>query len=426
MKLPKGIVRAAKVVFRPDTPNLPVSRTATTPRVPQATAPVTASLGKNALGDQFTQRWLLMDRFSAANDNAEHLYEYAMEHCPDLDLWFVLERDSADWDRLSAKGFKLVAPNSHEHNLLLAETDAVVSSHADHPVITQCGSKHYGERRWRYVFLQHGITKDDLSRWLNGKRIDLMITSSVLEHGSIVADGTNYDLTDREVALTGFPRHDRLISLGKAQQSRRVLLIAPTWRREVILPLREGNGALHESSYWQQWDALLRSESIARFVESGDHEVVLLPHPDIVPFLDAGAYESLGIRVASYREDIQQLLAETFLGMTDYSSLVFDLAVLETPTIYFQFDQDQFFNGQHVYDKGYFDYETDGFGPVITDLHSLETVLSDIKQGNSTRLSAGRQRAAQITPWHDGKNCERTVQAIRERLEVVPVKTLAS
>ncbi|NYD25450.1 CDP-glycerol glycerophosphotransferase family protein [Leucobacter aridicollis] len=366
-----------------------------------------------------------MDRETGANDNAEHLYRYAMQHCEDVELWFVLSPQSSDWERLKNEGFRLVAPRSDEHRVLLENTDLIASSHADHTVISQWGSKYYRERRWRFVFLQHGVTKDDLSRWLNGKFIDLMVTSSTAEYESIVGDDTGYDLTGREVVLTGFPRHDRLMRLGNGRPDKTILLIAPTWRREVIIPLREGTGALGETSYWQHWDQLLRSEAVRLYLESDEFEVVFLPHPDVAPFISSIAeYEQLGIRVASYEEDVQELLANTVLGLTDYSSLVFDLAVLGTPTLYFQFDRDQFFNGNHVYDPGYFDYERDGFGPVAVGLLEAEHALASFYRGDTSLMKAGTERALASTPWRDGMNCSRTVAAIREALAVSPVRLI--
>ncbi|WP_284328523.1 hypothetical protein [Demequina litorisediminis] len=83
--------------------------------------------------------------------------------------------------------------------------------------------------------MQHGVTKDDLSRWLNSKDIALCITTTPAEHASIVGDGTSYKATSRETALTGQPRHDRLVRLAKAPGERQpTILVMPTWRRELM------------------------------------------------------------------------------------------------------------------------------------------------------------------------------------------------
>ena len=43
-----------------------------------------------------------------------------------------------------------------------------------------------GLRRWKFVFLQHGVIHNDLSRWLNAQPIRIMITTTEAEHRSIV------------------------------------------------------------------------------------------------------------------------------------------------------------------------------------------------------------------------------------------------
>ena len=39
--------------------------------------------------------------------------------------------------------------------------------------------------------------------------------------------------------------------------------------------------------------------------------------------------------------------------------------------IYYQFDQEEFINGEHTYQKGYFSYQNDGFGKVTNNYKEL-------------------------------------------------------
>ena len=73
----------------------------------------------------------------------------------------------------------------------------------------------FTEPQWRFTFLQHGVIKDDLSRWLNYKKIDLFVTSTAPEHDSIAGDHTPYPFTTKETMLTGLPRFDRLREIGE-------------------------------------------------------------------------------------------------------------------------------------------------------------------------------------------------------------------
>lgn len=154
--------------------------------------------------------WIFMDREIQADDNAEHLYRYAKSVDKEHELYFVLERSSRDWDRLSSEGFKLLAYGSEEHEILLRKCDVIISSHIDQYIVNYFKDNSTDNKK--IVFLQHGVITCDLSGWLNTKkRVDLFVTSTEDEYNSIVSDYTKYRFTDKEVKLLGLPRHDALV-----------------------------------------------------------------------------------------------------------------------------------------------------------------------------------------------------------------------
>ena len=80
---------------------------------------------------------------------------------------------------------------------------------------------------------------------------------------------------------------------------------------------------------------------------------------------------------------MQGLYARCALLVTDYSSVAFNVAYIDRPVVYFQFDRDEMLGGRHVGRKGYFEYERDGFGPVVTDLHAAElAIVAAIERGS--------------------------------------------
>ena len=58
---------------------------------------------------RFGAAWVFTDRDNMAQDNAEHLYRHVRTAHPEVNSWFVINRDSHDWDRLAADGFRLVS-----------------------------------------------------------------------------------------------------------------------------------------------------------------------------------------------------------------------------------------------------------------------------------------------------------------------------
>ena len=82
-----------------------------------------------------------------------------------------------DWKRLSAEGFRIVEPGIRR-KLLLLNSECILSSH---PAYVFGGFERdlYGNSmNWRFVFLRHGVTKDDMSHWLSGQPFDLIVSST--------------------------------------------------------------------------------------------------------------------------------------------------------------------------------------------------------------------------------------------------------
>ena len=98
--------------------------------------------------------------------------------------------------------------------------------------------------------------------------------------------------------------------------------------------------------------------------------------------------------------------------LTDYSSNAFEMAYIERPVVYFQFDRTAFFAGGHVYRQGTWSYDDDGFGPVaVTASSAIDEVERLIADGlrPRPRLPNGCEHEF---PFRDGQSCERVYQAI--------------
>ena len=110
--------------------------------------------------------------------------------------------------------------------------------------------------------------------------------------------------------------------------------------------------------------------------------------------------------------DYHRLFTEGALLVTDYSSTFFDFCYLQKPVIYTQFDEETFFAGQ-MYDRGYFDYRRDGFGPVCTDLDSTVTAICAALDADCALQAPYTDRVAHFYAYHDDQNTRRVYDAVR-------------
>lgn len=373
---------------------------------------------------RFRNAWTLMDRIHDADDSAERLFRYLRDNRPDINAWFVLEKGVPDWDRLVLDGYgsRLVSHGSLTWKQLMVNSAHLISSHIDVPVHNPAGLNGL-PRSWKFTFLQHGVIKDDLSNWLNPKKIDLFVTSTVREHASIVADGAPYVFTDHEVKLTGLPRFDRQLELGRRIDGgeRDLLLVAPTWRHWLTPPLTKDSQrrALHadfmSTKYARAWGGFLRSGELADVCAAEGLTIGFLPHPNIQPVLTDFDLPEHVRPLTFHGQDVQEVFARAALMVTDYSSMAFNLAYIDRPVVYFQFDQDRMFGGGHVGRSGYFDYERDGFGPVVTEVdEAVAAVARSIGNGRRRPVEPYHERIQATFPLRDGRCCERVTAAIEQ------------
>jgi glycosyltransferase involved in cell wall biosynthesis len=378
-------------------------------------------MGKIESVQALQNAWLLMDKDTHANDNAEHLYRYLLSEHPEINAWFVLNRDSVDWDRLAAEGFRLIPHGSRKHTLALLNAKHLLSSHADHYVVRPLDKKGVGNGNWKFTFLQHGVTKDDLSTWLNGKPIDMIICATEDERNSIVADGTAYRFSTLDTPLTGFPRHDRLWKLGQSTppQARRKLLFMPTWRVNLLGErIGSSNARVLREDFWETtyaraWREVLESDRLRKAAATHGYEITFVPHPNMQDYLHGSPLPD-HISVHRFADiDVQQTIAEAALLVSDYSSLAFEAAFLDRPIVYYQFDEQEFFSGAHVYTKGIWSYRDDGFGPVCTEVdETLDAIIALIDKDCAVP-PVYAERMAKTFKLRDGESCRRTFEAVR-------------
>lgn len=369
----------------------------------------------------YKNAWVLMDRDTQSDDNAEHLYRYLSENHPDLNIFFVLRKTSYDWQRLRSLKFNLLEFNSNAHHLALLNADHLISSHADHYVTNLLDRKWYSDMlNYRYTFLQHGVTQNDLSNWLNSKPIDLFITVTPEEFNSIVGKKTRYKYSKKEVSLTGLPRHDTLLGLNKRIGTEKLIVIMPTWRQGITgntLGLgndREVNKEFYSSDYALAWKSFLHLEKLEKLSTLHGYKIVFFPHANMQLYTDwFDVPKYIEVISADSIQSMQHLFCKASIMITDYSSVAFEMAYLDKAVIYYQFDYNFVFGGGHTTSKGYYNYKKDGFGEVCATEQELFLSLSKLLQNNGKLEDVYQQRINNTFIYRDGLCCQRVYAAIQ-------------
>lgn len=375
--------------------------------------------------------WLISDRAYRAGDNGEALFQYTKTIKENnRRILFVLEKDSKDFKRISKIG-ETVDYLSWAHKFLYLVSNTVISSQGDELTFNPLGAYVTPYRDFRHeiknVFLQHGITQNDVSRWYNYYKTNIsgFVVSAMPEYKSIVG---NYYYTRNCIWLTGMPRLDLLHS-----DDSKIITIMPTWRAYLVEnnPI-DGRRTLcskfEESNFFKSYCQLLSNSKLYKLAKTFGYSIQFVCHPNMngvsdkfksyVNCADIDFIEN----VPSYAD----LFAETSLLITDYSSVAFDFAYLKKPILYYQPDYHEFFSGKHTLVKGYFDYESEGFGEVVFSEAELISLLNNYLENECKMKETYINRVENFFAYNDNSNSKRVYEKIVEHENDNPFKVRVS
>ena len=362
------------------------------------------------------QLWIISDRIMKADDNGEALFRYIVRNKPaNVDAIFAISKKSSDYRRLSKIG-KCVDAMSYRHKLLHLFCDINISSQADMQTDNPFRGHDSALRdlliHQKFVFLQHGITKDDISDWLNRyeKNIEGIVTAAEQEYQSFRQE--DYSYSDHKLWLTGFPRYDRLYNDKKKR-----VTIMPTWRSYLVGQNNEKTGIRAQkkefinSDYYHFYNSLINSERLLEKLEQHGYRLQFLLHPILQIYTDK-FHKDHRVEFLKPKSAYRDIFAHSDLLITDYSSTAFDFAYLRKPIVYCQFDQKSFFSGMHTYTKGYFDYTENGFGEIACDLDQTIDLISDYIETGCMLKNKYRKRIDNFFAFSDRNNCKRVLEKL--------------
>lgn len=354
---------------------------------------------------KYRELWLVCERGNDARDNGYWFYRYLKEKHPEINARYVIGADSADRAKIEALG-GMVPRGSFSHYLAYYCADFLIGTHVQPCAPDLILFYHLAGKgiraRGKQVFLQHGIIKDEME-WLHRKNMymDLFVCGAKPEY-EYIRDTFGYP--EHVPQYVGLARFDNLI---RAERKEKMILVMPTWRGSHY-PTGE---AFRKTAYYEHFQSLLCCKELEQLLEQQDYRLVFYPHIEMQK--DSRRFKSGSDRitiVSKETHDVQKLLMDCALLVTDYSSVFFDVAFLRKPVVYYQFDEEEF--RKYHYQKGYFDFRRDGFGPVCTTQEALLEALTESFENGMEMQTEYAQRTERFFPLHDGNNCRRTFEAI--------------
>ena len=362
--------------------------------------------------DKKTEIWIINDKQNIAGDNGEYFFRFLKNKKPKgIKYFFAIKADCSDYTRLKPLG-NILDLDSEIYLETFIMAKKIISSIYESWVDNPFGNDRNYLRdlfHFDFIFIQHGIIKDDLSRYLNRitKNYNLIVTSSNKERKSILDH--NYYYKQKNVILSGLPRFDNLQRLQSLTKFEKIIIIIPTWRSYLKGTFNLNtyqsiySNSFHLTDYFNYYNNLINNDKLLYHMEILNYKGIFCLHP----YLSKQWKDFKQNKIFSVFEfcNFQNLLLKSSLLITDYSSIFFDFAYLKKPTIYFHFDYDKY--RYYHYAKGYFDYIKDGFGPVCYDENCIiKEIVLRLKK-DCILENKYLKRIKGFFKYTDDKNCYR-------------------
>ena len=349
--------------------------------------------------------WLLSEIDFDARDNGYHFFKYINENHPEINSIYIISRKNPYFLKIKNIG-RTVEPCSYKHMLLFIASKAKISTsvYGCSPswCVTNLLKRMHGTGK--NIALKHGIFKNTHPNYFKeNAHLDLICCGAEPEY-EFIKNNFHYD--EKNIKYTGLARFDSLHNFTKENE----ILIMPTWRRWLD---KNTIDEFQESDFYKSWISLLTNELLINLANKNNIKIVFYVHPKMNKYISLfRKIKNIEILDSLGGCDLQDHLKKSKLLITDFSSVFFDFAYMKKPTIYYQFDEDRYFNDH--YKKAYFDYRRDGFGLVTNTIKEVESELNYLFSNDFQIDNTYLERINKFFVLNDTKNCERIFNAIKE------------
>src|SRR5699024_6819876 len=346
--------------------------------------------------------WLVGERTYKAQDTGYAFFKYMRKEHPEKNVYYVIEKDSPERANVEKFG-NVLDYQSREHIFNTIVSRKVISSHHPdylYPLRTPNFKKKIKADK---VFLQHGVmgTKNMVANYgknAMGFDTDLFMVSSDFEKNMIVND-FGYDPQD--VFVTGLSRFDHLFE--QDMQLKRQILIIPTWRDWIL-----SDESFLESEYFYQYKQLINNSRLRQLSKEYNCDVLFCLHPNMQKY--SLYFDNDFVKIINQGEvSVQNLIKESALMITDYSSVAFDFSFLHKPIIYYQFDRNRFLGKK----TSHLDLDNDLPGEIVFNEDTLLDSLQEFLQNDLQMKQEFIKRSNKFIKYRDQDSSKRIYQVIK-------------
>ncbi len=362
--------------------------------------------------------WMTFDKLYKGGDNGEYFFKYANTVKDDVEVYYVIDKESPDCKRLlEYDKSRVLIHNSLKCKLYALNAEAVAATHAS--VMQYCGFPKYLVPNFLDLFnakiicIQHGLTVQQLGQYQNRlyDNTTLYCLASKYEKKNLMHPIYGYE--ESMLKLNGLARYD-----GLKNNDKKFILITPTWRRNVVTlgiayKVKPYNEHFKHTEYFRLYNTLINDKKLIECAKKNGYGITYLLHPAMSPQLED--FEQNGfVEIVPAAGDMsyEKILTEASLMVTDYSGVQFDFAYMRKPIVYYHPD-----TLPPHYESGGIDYPTQGFGPIITNHEAVVDEICKYMENSCKTETEYIDRANDFFEFDDFNNAKRIYEEIYNSLK---------
>jgi len=348
---------------------------------------------------------------SAAQDNGYQFFNYCYQNNKKKNYYFVIKPDSPDYQNIKYQDDKILKFMSFKYMLYMYGAELMVSSESkghSYDIRIQKGRLHNILKTKPFIFLQHGVIAlkrvDYVFNKRRNKEISLFAVSSDFEKNII---HKNFGFDESEIMVTGLTRWDVLEDKSIDQEAKKIFVM-PTWRSWMD-GIQEKE--FIKSNYFKHYKELLESKELNNILTKNNITLHFMLHPKFSEYSDKFVIHGNRIKVHRFGDvKINEMLMESSLLITDYSSVSFEFFYMKKPIIFYQFDREDY----ERYQGTYLDFDKDLFGDSVFDLDNLLKLINYYIHNNYQENTKYICLRSKYFKYVDRNNSKRTFEAVRE------------
>ncbi|ADO49979.1 bifunctional glycosyltransferase/CDP-glycerol:glycerophosphate glycerophosphotransferase [[Enterobacter] lignolyticus] len=351
---------------------------------------------------------------NTANDSSYHLFNFIQDNWvskKEIDYYYVIKKDASTAVNLNGRK-NVVKYGSFKHFMIFHASRSYIFSDSMRDVFfhwRDVSSQHNYKRKY---FLQHGVFAtsraagyyDCNSMNLRDELPDKFIVSSDFEKDLVCK---NFSFEKSRVAVTGLSRFDKLPKKPPVKAEKKILLFF-TWR-ENLSNLNEVD--FIKTEYYKKIFEILNSKAIADILKASGFQLEACLHHKMSSYLNALKSRCEHTIYNMNDVNVQNLLIDADIMITDFSSASFDMVYQKKPVIFYWFDELRFFaqrGGPLI------NIERDLPGEICRNINSLSSAIDGLIQSGCVIRREFREQYSKYFKYRDDKNCQRIMEIIEE------------